>query len=233
MDKTERKPALEIVLDLLKEKACTKQEVYTNTLEVFEEIKKRLKDTQVELLKKMSGIDNNIEFFYEEKGTFEANLTFGGDILVLTMHTNVFGFNDEHFVAKSKYVQEDFKRGYCGIISMYNFLKDSLKYKRINDVGYLIGRIFINKEKHFFMEGKRQLGFLYNDFENNILDENYIKAIIESAMIYCLDFDLLTPPYNSVNEMSVSEKIQQAGALSFKTGKRLGFKFQADGDDVL
>ena len=38
-----------------------------------------------------------------------------------------------------------------------------------NDLGYLIGRIFINHENHFMVQGKRQLGFLYNDFINQLL----------------------------------------------------------------
>ena len=44
-------------------------------------------------------------------------------------------------------------RTYCGVINMYNFLSDSFKYNRENDLGYLIGRMFINKE-NTFVEGK-------------------------------------------------------------------------------
>ena len=39
-------------------------------------------------------------------------------------------------------------------------------------MGYCIGRIFINKENHYFVEGKRQLGFLYNDFMNSKMNKN-------------------------------------------------------------
>ena len=34
---------------------------------------------------------------------------------------------------------------FCGIINIYNFLSDSFKYNRESDLGYLVGRIFINK----------------------------------------------------------------------------------------
>jgi len=225
-------PAKGKMIDLLKEKAGTKQDVYINTLEMFQKIKRKLKKIQKDLISEMAKIDKSVEINYEDKGSFEVNFTFGGDLLILTMHSNVFTFNQDHFIYKTKYVQEDNSRAYCGIINMYNFLKDSIKYKRSNDVGYLIGRIFINRELHFFVEGKRQLGFLYNDFNTNIFNDENMSAILESAIIYCLEFDLLTPPFNSASEMTVSEKLRQSGILSIKTGKRLGFKFQADQDKI-
>ena len=43
----------------------------------------------------------------------------------------------------TSYVKEDKNRSYCGVIHLYNFLADSFKYNRLNDVGYLIGRVFI------------------------------------------------------------------------------------------
>ena len=56
------------------------------------------------------------------------------------------------------YPEENPNRGFCGLIHIYNFLNDSFKYNRVHDLGYLIGRIFINHENHFMVQGKRQLG---------------------------------------------------------------------------
>jgi len=113
---------------------------------------------------------------------------------------------------------------------VFNFLSDSIKYERGNDVGYLIARIFINKEKHFFVEGKRQLGFLYNEFEKNKINKKNIRKIIESTVLYTLDFDLLTPPYDEVSQVTLQEKIAETGSSKIKTGKRVGFRFLADSD---
>ena len=55
---------------------------------------------------------------------------------------------------KQKYVKEDKMRSFCGVIHVYNFLNDSFKYNRLNDVGNLVARIFVNKDKHFFVEGE-------------------------------------------------------------------------------
>ena len=73
----------------------------------------------------------------------------------------------------------------------------------MNDMGYMIARVFINKDDHYLVEGRRQLGYLYNDFVNEILDRKAWRKIFESALLYSLDFDLLVPPYDQVNTTSV------------------------------
>jgi len=229
---TPHKTGRELILQALQEKASTKQKIYRTTLKIFEDLKKTLKEIQADLNKEIKKVDKSVEISYEAKGTFEAEIKFSGDVLIFSMHTNVFTFNDDHFIHKTGYVEEDPSRAYCGTIQIYNFLTDSFKYNRSNDVGYLIARIFINKEKHFFVEGKRQLGFLYTDFENITISKESIKAIIESAMLYAIDFDLLVPPYNEVKELTLLQKIQQTGTTSFKTGKRLGFRFEADSEKI-
>ncbi len=229
-EKPNIKNAQELIIGALKDKACNKQKVYKLTFSAFETLKKVLREIATELSEEMSKIDTNVEIKYESTGTFEARLKFSGDVLVFNMHTNIFNFQDDHYIFKTSYVQEDQSRSYCGMIQIFNFLADSFKYNRIQDVGYLVGRIFINKDKHYFVEGKRQLGFLYNDFEESLLDKSKLKAIVESAILYSIEFDLLVPPYDEVKQLTLAEKIEQIGSMAIKTGKRLGFRFQADND---
>lgn len=124
------------------------------------------------------------------------------------------------------------KQFFCGVINIYNFLADSFKYNRSNDLGYLVARIFQNRENHYFVEGKRQLGFLYNDFSNALMNRAELKKIVESAVVYCLSFDLFTPPFEEVRVVSVGQTEQQNFLMSVKTGKRLGFRFQTDTDEL-
>jgi hypothetical protein len=84
---------------------------------------------------------------------------------------------------------------------------------------------------HYFIEGKREIGFLYQNFANAIMDEHAARNIIKSAIKYALNFDLLTPPYNEVKILSVYEIQTTLDNMKIKTGKRLGFKFQADHDE--
>ncbi|MBL4655074.1 MAG: hypothetical protein JKY33_04555 [Bacteroidia bacterium] len=228
----QRKSAFRLINDVLKLKSTTKKKIYDCTLESFHEFKEELEvfanDLRVSLDKTTKG--QRIPVKYANSGEFEGELRFAGDVLYFMMHSNIFNFDDDHEMYKTKYIKEDDLRTYCGVIQVFNFLSDSIKYERGNDVGYLIARIFINKEKHFFVEGKRQLGFLYNEFEKNKINKKNIRKIIESTVLYTLDFDLLTPPYDEVSQVTLQEKIAETGSSKIKTGKRVGFRFLADSD---
>jgi len=102
----------------------------------------------------------------------------------------------------------------------------------MNDYGYMVGRIFVNKDQHFFVEGKKQLGFLYNDFGSAVLDKAALRDIVETALKHVIEFDLLTPPYDKVNIVSVDDVKQLSQNLKLKTGKRLGFRFESDENEV-
>lgn len=210
------------------QKASLKQDVYENTLNGL----KLMKNTMKGLTLKYAGMEmkesEKVPFVYKDRGEFEAELKFGGDTLVFLMHTNVFEFPRNHEVMSTPYIREDKTRSYCGIINIFNFLSDSFKYNRLNDSGYLIGRVFVNKENHCFVEGKRELGFIYKDFGTSILDEERAREILESAIYYTLNFDLLTPPYDQIKIVSVHEFKTALDSMMIKTGKRLGFQFQAD-----
>ncbi len=229
------KESSDTLFELMVGKANLKQQVYRNTLNALNSIKSSI----IELERKYgayvveSAPDDLTPFESNSVGDFEIELKFGGDTLLFLMHTNVFEFPRDHEVMRTDYIREDKSRSYCGIINIYNFLSDSFKYNRVNDVGYLIGRLFINKDNHYFVEGKRELGFVFNDFGKNILDTEAVDNLIETSITYTINFDLLTPNYNLVKEVSVFEMKNTMDAISLKTGKRLGFKFQSDSDSPL
>ncbi len=231
---TPKQKKLNEIIEKFKTKSVLKQEVYQNTRQVFAELKQVaidfVTDAKKELKRnKISQI--NIEF--NDKGEFEAELKFAGDALVFIMHTNVFQFPREHSIMRNSYVKEDESRAYCGVIYVYNFLADSLKYKRENDIGYLVARIFVNKEKHFVVEGKRQMNFLNNTFVLEPIDYPILKKILDTAIMYSIDFDLLLQPYEMLKEITLSQLIEYSSAMGLQTGKRLGFRFQADPGEML
>ena len=57
-----------------------------------------------------------------------------------------------------------------------------------------------------------------------------MMKIILSSMEYANNFDLLTPPFDEVKEITVGEIKQNTAAKRFVTAKRLGFEFQQDKD---
>ncbi len=220
----------EKLFKILIEKATLKQAVYKNTLEALGMLKSGMEDLVAKYNRLDSEKAKKIPFLFRDRSEFEAELKFAGDTLVFMMHTNVFEMPRDHEVMKTPYVKEDIDRSYCGIINIFNFLSDSFKYNRLNDIGYLIGRIFINKDMHYFIEGKREIGFLYKSFANAKMTKKSALEIIESAVMYTINFDLLTPPYDNIKEVTVQEFRAALDTMQIKTGKRLGFKFQADVD---
>jgi hypothetical protein len=218
---------------LLRDKSLLKQDVYRKTLSVFRQFKDIILTIGKEYAEYSKQNGNSVSFQLKEKSEFEIELHFGGDILLFMMHTNVFEFSREHEVMKTPYIRENKSRSYCGVINIYNFLADSFKYNRVNDLGYLIGRVFINNELHYFIEGKREIGFLYQNFATSVVDQNSIRAIIESAIGYTLNFDLLTPPFDAVKEVTVFDIQTTSDYMKLRTGKRLGFKFQGDHEEIV
>ncbi len=210
------------------EKGSMKQEVYHTTFDAFNTFKQVCSGFVTANKRAFKSAKYPLLFEYNDRGVFEFQLRFGSDILIFYMHSNVFEIPRDQAVMKSSYIHEDKSRSYCGIIHIYNFLSDSFRYNRSNDIGYCIGRVFVNRENHYFTEGKREIGLLYNNFQGNILDQKSIETILHSAIEYTLNFDLLTPPYENIKEVSVSEIQATLDSMTLRTGKRLGFRFQAD-----
>ena len=210
-------------------KTNVKQVVYQKTIRSFALLKEVLKELAEEYREQLiDKVEDNLLPSFQEKGLFEAEFKIGGDLLIFSMHSNVFVFNREHPIWKLDYIKENPMNSYCGVFNIYNFLNDSFKYSRYEDLGYLIARIFVNRENHFFVEGKRQSGEVVKDFGTDELTKEYLKEIIVTAVQYAVDFDLLVPPYDQVKIVSVEQMTAEINHSKIQTGKRLGFKFNSD-----
>jgi hypothetical protein len=219
------------IIGILKEKSQLKQRVFDNTFESFCTIKEVLRNMTREINGNLGGTDPRIRMEYTDRSNFDAQIKVAADILLFSMHSNIFQFDREHPAWKTTYVQKNKYNAYSGIINIYNFLADSFRYSRLDDLGYLIARIFINHEKQYFVEGKRQMGMLFTNYGNEEISKQSLQLIISTAVQYSLEFDLLVPPYDTVKIATVGQaeaKIQHSRVM---TGKRLGFQFNSD--DVL
>ncbi len=214
------------VFDLLKVKGELKEKVYRNTVDGFNLIC----GAAEYLARQCPYQEEHLKVEYLQQSPFESELFFAGDALIFVMHTNIFEFSRDHEVMRTPYIREDKERSYCGIIHIYNFLSDSFKYNRYNDLGYLIGRIFINKDMHYFIDGKREVGILYPNFGTETLDKDAALRIVIGAMSYAINFDLLTPPFDEIKIVSAGAIRDYSESSRLVTAKRLGFRFQADKD---
>jgi len=210
-------------------KTSVKELVYKNTREAFTILRKVLKRLEKDYSAILQDkVAHEAYPKFRERGPFEVEFRVGGDLLIFSMHSNIFGFDRNHPLWKLKYLEEDPLRSYCGMINIYNFLNDSFKYNRRNDIGYLIARLFVNKEKHFFVEGKRQSDELLKDFETDTISPGFIRQIIEIAIQYSVQFDLLVPPYEQVKMATVDQMLEKISHSKMTTGKRMGFTFNVD-----
>ncbi len=210
-------------------KSTIKQLAYKNVFDAFLLLKVVLKELVEEYHDALKGkVDDDVLPVFMEKGVFEAEFKIGGDLLIFSMHSNVFVFDRDHPIWKTDYVKANGANSYCGVINIYNFLSDSFKYNRVDDLGYLIARIFINWENHFFVQGKRQSDEVVKDFVKDTVHKEILRKIIETSIQYAVDFDLLVPPYDNVKIASVEQMMVEISHSKIQTGKRLGFKFNSD-----
>ena len=172
--------------------------------------------------------DPSVEVMYRETGQFEAELKFSGDMLLISMHSNVFNFEDGHSIFYSCYIKEDPTLSFCGVIYIHNFLADSVKYNRLADEGTLLARILINKDKHFLVEGEGALGFLYEVFGEAAISEPALTDIIERSILLCLNADLTLPRFAQIKDITLHQKQSIVSASGYPTGKRLGYLFKAE-----
>jgi len=213
----------EQILTLLKEKSTMKQDVFRNTTKVFEMMGEVCREVISDLKSELDKIDKRITVNFTEINQYATQLKVAGDMLEFYMHTNVFEFDKSHPMFKTGYIKKNEYNSYCGIINIYNFLADSFQYNRLNDLGYLVARIFVNREMKFFIEAKGPIGIKYNSFSVEPITKEQLKEIINDFIIFVISFDLFTPPFDTVREVTVNEMQEKTSSINLRTGKRLGY----------
>ena len=213
---------------LLQEKTAVKQRAFAHTANAFRLLHTLLPEMVTLLQASVGNSDGRNKVEFKSYSDFDLQLQIGEDVLIFTMLPHIFQFDRDHIVWKMPLAQRDPKSCYCGMINIYNFLSDSFLYHQEEDPGYLIGRIFINKDNLFFVEGKRQTQFWVNQFGSKETDRDALEAIVMQAIQYAIDFDLLTPPYDAMKITNVAQMLQKVESSKIQTGKRLGFSFNSD-----
>ena len=222
-------PLRKKILETIVSKSTLKQKVFDNTFATFNDLKETLLEMASEMDDQLDGLlDRRVRLEYRDRGKFEAQIQVANDLLIFQMHTDVFEFEPNHVIWQNPYVQTDRDNSYCGVINIYNFLSDSFKFNRNADEGYLIGRIFINREKCYFVEGKQQTSMRPMQFGKAEIDSEALVRILESAIYYALHFDLLLPSYDDNKRVTVDQFKTKLDNSKFVTGKRLGYDFDVD-----
>jgi hypothetical protein len=200
--------------------------------DVFELGKERFAAMQLALAKRMARlatdvqkVDPRLEISFLERNEYECACIVAGDYMLFQLHTNVFRVESEdpnH--PNTAYLEADPSGAYCAVIHVYNFLADSFRYERSNDVGYLTARIFINHANHFFIEGISQIQTTFGHFSNSKFDGAHIDKVLLSVIYETLNFELIAPQFDQVAQLLLTSAIRTDGLTGFRTDKRLGFR---------
>jgi hypothetical protein len=218
------------IVKSLSDKAVAKLEVGESSLWAFNLFKSQLRNLESEISDVAISIDKRIGVKFVERGPLDLEFRVSDDIIIFSLHTDAFTFDESHPIWKHSGMRSEHGRGYFGMISVYNFLTDSIKFNRVNDQGVLVARIFIDRHRNFFMEGKKQLGLIFNNPGSDAFTDSSARRISEVIIAHCLDFDIITPAFDQVRIISVQEMIEKSLSSIVSTGKRLGFRLQTDED---
>ncbi|MGY3087852.1 hypothetical protein ACVWYF_000878 [Hymenobacter sp. UYAg731] len=213
------------IFEGLKQKSTAKQAIYRNTQAAFDCLRLVSQELVLELSHKLTPLDSSVVIEYRSINDMEFHIRFSGDLLVFVMHSNIVTFPDDYGPMPSKYVEADFRRRFFGHIMAYNFMADSIKYQRLNDPGYLVGRLLVNINNHYFLEGVQQLELPDNDMSDNPVTPESMRLFVESAMIAAVNNDLIAPPLPEIQKISVKQKLENQ---QVSRGSKVGFSFSAE-----
>jgi hypothetical protein len=211
----------EQIIEMLSTKSSTKQLVHRNVLTTFARLKTVLMALAAELNAVVCDVDRHVVVEYIDRGEFEAEIRFSGDALVFQVHTNAFALPPNHPARKLPEAKSDPLFAYFGMIHVYNFLADSFRMNRLNDAGYLLGRLMVNKDGRAMMEGHEKLT---RPISSGAVDEALLKEWVQQAILYAMNFDLMAAPFEGLEEVSVAQFLDMSGQLKLRTAKKLGFK---------
>lgn len=168
--------------------------------------------------------DANISFEVTKNSDYVFEMKFGRNILAFVANPIVFTFPKGHAVFRNLYVADDKNRAFCGVIDVYNFLSESFRLKQMEDLGALIGRIYVNMEGHFFVEGDGALASVVNKFESCEFDDVAANEIVSLAIETALDFKVPFLSMNDVKAIHIDDYLNYRDKMQLRNGKKIGFE---------
>lgn len=214
--------AIDFIKDMLENKSTAKQTTFGLLRSAFDILCKDSQGVIDELLAKANPGNEDVTVYFRNVSKHEFHLKLAGDLLIFMMHTNIVTFEDEHPVMQQEYIRSKEVNRYFGQINIYNFMYDSLKYNRGNDPGYLIGRLMINHENRFFMEGEESFTSLYGNIPAEPLTPAILQDIVKISLKTAINTDLMAMPFQRVRWITLNQKNEHT--LEMGGGQKIGFQ---------
>lgn len=158
----------------------------------------------------------------ERINEYEFIFRIGADVLIFILQSNTVRLPDETYISKSKYLKEDVTLRFFGQILIYNFLADTITYGRLDDPGYLICRILLNRENKFYIEGDRKIVYSFPDLEENPMTQEKLRTLVELLTVAALDNDLLAPAFQDIMLITYHQKLEHTSCMG--NPQKIGFE---------
>lgn len=221
-DRLQEQDPIEYIKHMLESKSTAKQTTFKHLKDAFSILCTESRHIIDELSEKVKTDDEEVTLHFKNISKHEFQLKLAGDLLIFVMHTNIVTFDDEHPVIKNAYISEKEVNRYFGQINIYNFMYDSLRYNRTHDPGYLIGRLMINHDNRFFMEGEPQFSREFGEIPASPLSREDLQRIIKLSLKVAIRNDLMAPPYSKVRLITLNQKNEHT--IELGGGQKIGFR---------
>ena len=217
------------ILETIVRKSSLKQQVFDNTFATFNELKDILFEMSSEWDDELDGrIDRRVRIEYRDRGKFETQFQVASDLLIFRMHTDVFEFDANHLIWQSplragrprQLLLRDHRHLQLpvGLVQV-----QPQRRRRLPD------RPHLHQPRTVLLRrGKRQTSMRPIAFGRAAITREALVGILETAIAYSLDFDLLTPPYEDAKRVTVDQFNTKMDNSKFVTGKRLDYDFDVE-----
>lgn len=221
---------VDFIRHMLENKSTAKQTTYKHICWAFSVLKQEARKIIDELKRRAVTNDEDVTLKFNEISEHEFDVKLAGDMLIFVMNTNIITFEDSHPIMKEEYIREREVHRYFGQVMIYNFMADSLRYNRLNDPGYLLGRVMINHEKRFFIEGEKEL-LPYNKISEKPIDESDLKNVVKLVLKMAIANDLVSPSFTQVKSVTLHQKKDHTMELggAQKIGFRMSYENKTEG----
>lgn len=216
------------ILNKLETTSKLKYELYKMTRNLFDELEELAHEISEELRANAPDLED-LRIGVKRINEHEFLFQIGGDTLVFILQSNISKLSEESYISKSKYLRSDEELKYFGQILIYNFLSDTIIFNRLDDAGYLVGRLLLNKENKFFFEGERKIVFNFPELKDNPITAEKKRSLIEQLLMSALENDLLTPAFQDIMLITYHQKIEHTSSMG--NPKKIGFDLFAKGRD--
>ncbi|WP_194972795.1 hypothetical protein [Aquiflexum lacus] len=212
------------ILSKLQTTSKLKYNLFESTEALFIELENICRELSKEIIEENKE-EKPIPIKIEKINDYEFIFRIGADVLIFILQSNIVRLPDDTYLSKSKYLKEDVSLRYFGQILIYNFLSDTLTFGRLDDPGYLIGRILLNRENKFFLEGDRKIVFNFPELKENPVSKEKMRDLVEQLIVSALENDLLAPAFHDIMLISYHQKLEHTSSMG--NPQKIGFDFFA------